>query len=120
MLCENATLLVDLIYLLKDLDGLTLLLEEILILYWKPLPPKLLILLLLLVHLRLLQQFLPAVLVSAVSPIEPGLNLMTKHMRFQSFSNMAVIDSFEVFGQLVHSFPKKDYVLIPFLVNESL
>lgn len=120
MLCECAALLVDLIYLFKDLDGLSLLLEEILILYRKPLTPKLFILLLLLIHLRLLEKLLSAVLVSAVGPIEPRLNLMAEHVRLQSFSNVIVIDSFEVFGKLFHSFAKEDYILIPFLIDQSL
>ena len=120
MLRESASLLVDLIQFFKDLDGLSFLLEEVLILDGKPLAPKLLILLFLLVHLSLLEQLLAAVLVSAVGPIEPRLHLMAEHVRLQPFPDVAVIDGFEVFCELLYSFCKEDHILIPFLVNESL
>lgn len=120
MLSEGASLLMDLIYFLKDLDGLSLLLEEVLVLNRKPLAPKLLIFLFLLVHLSLFEEFLATVLVSAVGPIEPRLNLMAEHVGFQPFSYVVVVDSFEVFCELFYSFSEEDHIFIPFLVDESL
>lgn len=119
MLSEGASLLVDLIYFLKDLDSFSLLLEEVLVLNGKTLAPKLLVFLFLLVHLGLFEQFLATVLISAVGPVEPRLNLMAEHVRFQPFSNVVVVDGFEVFCELLYSFSEEDHILIPFLVDES-
>lgn len=120
MLSKGASLLVDLIYFFENFDCLSLLLEEVLVFNGKTLTPKLLIFLLLLVHLGLFEQFLAAVLVSAVGPVEPRLNLMAEHVRFQPLSDVAVVYSFEVVSELVYSFSEEDYILVPFLVNEAL
>lgn len=101
MLGEGASEMLYGTHFLEYLDGLALLLKEILILYGEGLPPELLVLLLLLVHLRLLQQLLPAVLIAAEGPVEPWLHQMAEHMRFQPLLDVAVVGGSKIFGQLL-------------------
>ncbi len=109
--------MIDLIDLLEYFDGLPFFLKKILVLDGKAIPPKLLILLLLLVHLSLLLQLLSAVLIATIGPIEFRLDMMTKNMRFQSLTDVCFVASPEIFRQLLYPLPQKYNVLIPLLVD---